>query len=98
MEKLSADEAIKQLNGLNFGSSKLSVTFANNSNIVYVKGVHEKEYREKLVEVIEQFGDYGFGDEQIGQDQQFYILPVKMQNETQANAFMNYFNSNREKY
>lgn len=82
IEMDSANEAIKQLNGLNFGSSKLSVTFANNSNIVYVKGVFEEGYKEKLVEVVQQFGDYGFGEEQVSQETQFYIIPVKMQNET----------------
>lgn len=63
MEMDSAQEAIKQLNGQNFGSAKLSVCFANNSNIVYVKGQVEDDYKQKLVEVVQQFGDYGLGEE-----------------------------------
>ena len=46
------------MNGIVIGGCKISAVFANNKNIIYIKGNVEENYLEKLKNFLDKFGDF----------------------------------------
>ena len=83
-----ANTALRELNDTTIDEQKITVDIANKKNMIFIKCKNEEKIDDLLKETFEPWGMVTYGEKVFSDNNQNFIVSVRMETEQKAKGFL----------